>query len=293
MTTVARVAAQAKINLFLRILAREESGYHALETLFARLDLADDVVVRVAGAGRSIDCRGADVGPAESNLAYRAATAYAERTGWPTGFSIEIDKRIPIGGGLGGGSADAGAVLRALNAMAPAPIAADALMAIAGELGADVPFLTTQSPMALGWGRGNRLLELPPLPVRDVALICLPIVVSSAAAYGWVAEARRSRPAGVASTWRTLDELRSWDGVKALAGNDFESEVSRRHQPVAAVLSSARSQQAFVASLSGSGSTVFVLSPPGADPATISLPPGASLLPTRTAWSVEDVHVIG
>ena len=293
MTTVARVAAQAKINLFLRVLAREESGYHALETLFARLDLVDDVTVRVGGAGRSIDCRGTDLGPPESNLAFRAATAYAEVARWPHAFAIEIDKRIPIGGGLGGGSADAGAVLRALNALAPSPIAPDVLMAIAGELGADVPFLTAESPLALAWGRGDRLLELTPLPPRDVALICFPFAVSSAAAYAWLAESRRSRPPRAAGARLTLAELGSWEGVAGLAGNDFESEVSRRHPPIGAVLSSARSQRGLVAGLSGSGSTVFVIPAPGVDPATISLPQGASLLRTRTARSVEDVHVIG
>ena len=293
MTTVARVAAQAKINLFLRILAREESGYHALETLFARLDLVDDVTVRVGDAGRSIDCRGADLGPAESNLAYRAATTYAEVKGWPNGFAIEIDKRIPVGGGLGGGSADAGAVLRALNAMAPAPIAPDALMAVAGLLGADVPFMVAESPLAWAWGRGDRLLELTPLPPREVALICFPFAVSSAAAYGWLAESRRSRPARASASRLTLAELESWEGVNALAGNDFESEVSRRHPPIGVVLAAARSQRTLVAGLSGSGSTVFVMSTSGADPGAISLPPDASLLRTRTARSVEDVHVIG
>ena len=72
----ARVVAQAKINLFLRVLAREASGYHQLETLFQRLELGDDVIVRTGVAGRTLDCRGADVGPTERNLAWRAAEAY-------------------------------------------------------------------------------------------------------------------------------------------------------------------------------------------------------------------------
>jgi len=73
------------------------------------------------------------LGPVEKNLAWRAALAFFEATGWSTGFAIEIDKRIPVGGGLGGGSADAGGVLRALNAMAPAPLSAHGLLAIAAE----------------------------------------------------------------------------------------------------------------------------------------------------------------
>ena len=118
----ARTLAQAKINLFLRVLAREASGYHQLETLFQRLDLGDDVRVRIGVRGRAVDTRGADVGPTEGNLAWRAGVAYADAAGWPDGFAIEIDKRIPVGGGLGGGSADAGAVLRCLDRLNPTPL---------------------------------------------------------------------------------------------------------------------------------------------------------------------------
>src|SRR5215510_9881815 len=120
MSAEASVVAQAKVNLRLRVLARESSGFHSIETIFLRLDLGDDVRVRVRRAERSIDCSGPampteGLGAAEQNLAYRAAVAYADATGWPSGFAIEITKQIPVGGGMGGGSADAGAVLRVLD----------------------------------------------------------------------------------------------------------------------------------------------------------------------------------
>ncbi|MEO5566963.1 MAG: 4-(cytidine 5'-diphospho)-2-C-methyl-D-erythritol kinase, partial [Gemmatimonadaceae bacterium] len=86
----ARVSAQAKINLRLKVLAREADGYHSLETIFARIDLADDVVVRTGGSTQSIDCKGADLGPGDRNLAYRAAIAYKDATGWPNNFAIEL-----------------------------------------------------------------------------------------------------------------------------------------------------------------------------------------------------------
>src|SRR5215831_4697736 len=140
--TSACTVAQAKVNLFLRVLAREADGYHQLETLFCRLELGDDVTVRVAVTGRSLDCTGEalppdGLGPVERNLAWRAAERYAEATGWPNDWAIEIAKRIPVGGGLGGGSADAGAVLRCLNRLAPTPCSDDELVAIAAPLGAD------------------------------------------------------------------------------------------------------------------------------------------------------------
>ena len=169
--TTARTLAQAKVNLFLRVLAREANGYHQLETLFCRLDLGDDVVVRTNVRGRSLDCQGDVIppnglGPVEWNLAWRAATAYSEATGWPNDWAIEIQKRIPVGGGLGGGSADAGAVLRCLNALNPTPLPPHALLGIAGQLGADVPFLTSEASFALAWGRGERMLRIAPIPAR-------------------------------------------------------------------------------------------------------------------------------
>ena len=148
MSRIARVAAQAKVNLLLRVLAREDSGYHGIETIFLRLSLADDVVVRVGEdiRGRSLDCDGdaipeGGLGPAEDNLAYRAACAYGDATGWPSTFAIEVTKKIATGAGLGGGSADAGAVLRALDVMSPSPLG-KRLAELAPSLGADVAFMT-------------------------------------------------------------------------------------------------------------------------------------------------------
>src|SRR6185503_8940433 len=202
-----RIAAQAKINLRLKILAREEGGFHSIATIFARIDLADDIIVRVGGSGRFIDCKGANVGPAEKNLAFRAATAYAETTGWPDAFSIEITKKIPVGGGLGGGSSDAGAVLRALDAMSPLRHG-PRLIALAAELGADVAFLTLDSPLALAWSRGERLLPLPTLPTRHAVVVTPDEGIATAEAYGWVAESR----GGFSPTAFIIDALagREW-----------------------------------------------------------------------------------
>ena len=292
MTGVARVRAQAKVNLFLRILAREESGYHALETLFARIGLADAVTVRATPGRRTVDCAGADVGPTESNLGYRAAQAYANATGWPAGFEITIEKVIPTGGGLGGGSADAGAVLRALNALAPTPVSRDALLEIAGRLGADVPFMTLESPLALAWGRGDRMLELPSLPASPLHLAVFGFGVASADAYAWVAESRaRVRHLPRASAL-ALREFTTWEGVARLAVNDFEPEVTRRHPEIAVCLGAARERGALLAQLSGSGATVFAVPRRGEGAAFGELPKNARVVETTTAVSVEDVVVI-
>jgi 4-diphosphocytidyl-2-C-methyl-D-erythritol kinase len=212
---------------------------------------------------------------------------------WPAGFAIEIEKRIPIGGGLGGGSADAGAVLRVLNTLAPMPLAASALLAIGASLGSDVPFLTQRAPLALGWGRGERLLALPALPRREVGLIVHPFGVSSGTAYGWVAASRAgsgtSRPPRVLS----LESLTTWDSIATVATNDFEGEVGRRHPEVDRSLRGARAAGAVIAQLSGSGSTVFMVADSATPFGVVEIPPGARVIRTRTAVSVEDVELLG
>ena len=259
MSDTASVTAQAKVNLALRILARERSGYHQIETLFARLELGDEVTVRTDVSNRSLDVAGPalpvdGLGPAERNLAWRAATAYADAARWPRGFSIEIDKRIPVGGGLGGGSADAGAVLRLLDHLNPTPLGPDRLLALATPLGADVPFLASEAPLALGWGRGERILSLPPLPAREVRLVVPPFAIVTADAYAWLDAGGERQPEGRLLAAASLSH---WAGVAELAVNDFEPAVFERHAELASVAGKLRAAGARIALLSGSGSTIF------------------------------------
>ena len=300
----AHVLAQAKINLFLRVLAREVSGYHQLETLYCRLSLGDQVTVRATDGARSLHCTGerlpdGGLGPADQNLAWRAASAYAQQAGWPLGFAIEIEKRIPVGGGLGGGSADAGAVLRVLNALNPSPLPRGALLAIASSLGADVPFLTQDdTPMALGWGRGERLLALPPLPERPCWLFWTGVPVSTAEAFQWL-----TAPGGspVLPALVSLPDLSAWHSVAALAHNDFEEPVAARFPDIARALATLRSPGASrlvgknpIVQLSGSGSTVYVVAGEDPNPARTNVlwrsdEPGVAILHTSTAVRVEPV----
>ena len=292
MSASARVIAQAKVNLLLRILAREQSGYHSLETIFLRLDLGDDVAVRVT-SGRTIDASGptmppGGLGPAEKNLAYRAAVAYADATGWPNGFSIEITKRIPVGGGLGGGSADAGAVLRALDALSPSPLGSR-LVELGAELGADVPFMTIDSPMALAWSRGERMLPLRAPQPKPTLLVVPDFGINTAEAYGWLAHDRgKYDPVGglIAS-----DGLATWEGIVGLATNDFQAVVGRRHPVIAEVVDELASVGAVISMLSGSGSTVFGVFDSAPDAAVLTRSTGFTTLVTKTSSRVEQVTV--
>lgn len=273
MTREARVEAPAKINAFLHVGAREASGFHEILTLFVRLDLSDSLVVRTGGSSHSLDCGGEQMpagglGPIEKNLAYRAAAAFSDRAGWPNGFSIELTKRIPAGGGLGGGSSDAAAVLKALNAMCPNPISEAALMELGATLGSDVPFFVSGHPCALGTGRGEKLMPVDPLPERGVLLVIPPFGISTADAYQWLDEDRPKPPAwpDVSSIPRAA--LGSWEMLEQskIAGNDFEPVVEQRH-PVLRQLREGLTDIAdgkTISHLSGSGSTVFALLPPTA-----------------------------
>src|SRR5256885_11116759 len=146
-----RTLAQAKINLSLRVLGKNPDGYHSIETVFLRLELGDDVRLHVREKMRSLRCGVMRDQPQEENLAFRAATLFSAETGWPSGFEIVIKKRIPIGGGLGGGSPDAAAVVRRLNPLSPRPISPEALRDLPARLGSDVPFLARYYVIALGW----------------------------------------------------------------------------------------------------------------------------------------------
>lgn len=288
-----QVSAPAKVNLRLRILARETTGFHQLETIFLRLELADVVRVRRA-RGHSLDVSGdvsaAALGPTEKNLAWRAALAYAEASGSHDGWAIELEKRIPIGGGLGGGSSDAGAVLRALDAMSTEPLGEARLLAIAATLGADVPFLTSTHACVLGWGRGERMLALQAPPHRHVALLVPAFGVNTAEAYGWLTS--HPRPPLVDETAvLDPDALATWDGIAAVATNDFETVVSAHHPVLAALIEALERSGCAPAMLSGSGSVVFGVLPEGVSKAPRVDEPCVTLL-TRTATRVEQVSVL-
>jgi 4-diphosphocytidyl-2-C-methyl-D-erythritol kinase len=292
LTASAHVAAQAKINLFLDVLERDPSGYHSLETAFLRIELADDVTVRET-PGRTLDVSGpalpaGGLGPTEKNLAYRAATAYADATGWPSGFAIELVKRIPAGAGLGGGSADAGAVLRTLDALSPNPLGAR-LPEVGAALGADVPFMTIEEPMALGSGRGDRLKPIPALEPRAIVLAVPPFAISTADAYAWLDSDR----AALSARSRTglAEPMATWDDAAASAHNEFAAVVARRHPEIAGLTERFRAAGASIALLAGSGSTVFGVFDTPPNIASLGFDGTVRVIATWTSDRVERVTV--
>jgi 4-diphosphocytidyl-2-C-methyl-D-erythritol kinase len=291
-----RTLAQAKINLSLRVLGRGPDGFHSIESVFLRLDLGDDVRLHIRAKARTLRCGVMRDQPQEGNLAYRAAALFAEETGWPGGFEIVIKKRIPIGGGLGGGSADAAAVLRILNTLSPNPLKADALLELAGRLGSDVPFLASDFVMALGWGRGEKLLELAPLPSRDVQLFLPPFGIDTGEAYALLDASRSAMPHAVPEL--TTEMFGDWQSAARRSVNDFEAVIRPRWPAIDALMARGDRYGLFYR-LSGSGSTVFkvpgihtrlVEGSPELPP--LQVPEGTKIIVTRTAESVVPVELL-
>lgn len=250
--------APAKVNLRLSVLAREASGYHQIETVFHTLELSDELAVTLAGEGVHLVVDGPDVGPVADNLVMRAARLFQDACSVPPGIQLHLVKRIPAGAGLGGGSSDAAATLLALNSLCQAPLGLDALTDLGATLGSDVPFFLCGCPHALAWGRGQRLMPLPPLPPRPVLLVVPPFASPTADAY------RRldadAAPAASARSW-SYTALLHWDGVAAAAVNDFERVVLPDHPPLPAVRDALQDAGAAPALLAGSGSTLFGVFP--------------------------------
>lgn len=260
MTERVTVAAPAKLNLFLRVLAREDSGYHGLETLFCRLALADELVAeRREGTGVTLTVEGAhDLGPVETNLAVRGAAAAVALLRTPFGVHLTLRKTIPVGAGLGGGSADAAAALQAVNLLAGGVLPRHELLQCAARLGADVPFCVGTASLALGWGHGERLLALPPLPSAPVLLVNPPAPVRTADAYGWVDAARQAAsPRGAVAY--DLEALASWGSVARLAGNEFESVVFSKLPVVRTAYEALAGTRPLLCRMTGSGSTLFAV----------------------------------
>ena len=253
------LSAPAKINLFLRVLAREASGYHGIETLFCRVSLADTLTItRTEGRAVALTCEGEECGPAAENLATRAAQMVLDATGNTAGVAIHLVKRIPAKAGLGGGSSDAAAALIGTDQLLGNPVPRHELLQLASRLGADVPFFVTGASLALGWDRGDRLFTLPPLPAAPGLLLIPPVGVGTAEAYKWVdgVRAESGRRGAVA-----LDagSVSSWGSVARMAGNDFEGAVFGREPRVREAFEKLVSTQPLICRLSGSGSALFAI----------------------------------
>ncbi|MBI5280620.1 MAG: 4-(cytidine 5'-diphospho)-2-C-methyl-D-erythritol kinase, partial [Candidatus Solibacter usitatus] len=226
----ARVRAHAKINLSLKVGRRRADGFHELRTVFQSIGLHDTLEFEFTpGRGASIELD--DALGIEDNLAARAARLFFEARKARGRLRMKLTKRIPMGGGLGGGSSDAAAVLLALPALTGRNTSLPELMRLGAQLGSDVPFFLVGGT-ALGIGRGEEIYPLPEAGAKPVLVLAPPIHVSTAEAYK--ALARGSLRSGLTSgaQFPKLDVFQSfvWQAYLASdAENDFEDAVFQLH----------------------------------------------------------------
>ncbi len=249
--------ALAKINLTLDVLGKRGDGYHDLQSIMQTISIRDDITLHLGtGEPWKLVCDKDWVPADERNLAWKAAKVFFETLGKdPNGLAIEIVKRIPGEAGLGGGSADAGAVLRALNRYYDSPLSVYALCELGAQVGSDVPFCTLCGT-AMVEGRGERLRKLPDIP-EMFFVVCKPdFSVSTPELYQKLDEtAIAHRP-----DQRAMEAAIAKGDLAEIAdklGNVFEPVVISQHLELNYIKSILNSYGSYGQQMTGSGSAVF------------------------------------
>lgn len=262
MARAARIDCPAKINLFLEVLGRRPDGYHDIETIFQTVSLADTVTVALEGEGIEVTSDDPALPAGEGNLAGRAARALLEAARaapaprLPRGVRIRIAKRIPVGAGLGGGSADAAGTLVALAGLLGLGWGADRLEEVGASVGSDVPFLV-RGGTALGEGRGERLTRLPPLEPVPILLAKPPVTVATRWAYD---NLRRNLTRRIPlPTIAPREGVLGTETVSASVWNAFEDLVMGAYPAVREARDRMLAAGATCALMTGTGPTVFGL----------------------------------
>lgn len=233
--------APGKLNLFLHVVGRRADGYHLLQTVFRFLDHGDSLSFAPREDGRFVLTNPLPGVSPDEDLCVRAARALQQAAGLKLGVEIRLVKRLPIGGGLGGGSSDAATTLMALNHLWDTRLSSAELQQLGLALGADVPiFIHGHAAFAEGVGERFVDVELPP---AWYLVLVPPVAVPTARIFG-AADLRRDTPPISAAAWRP-----------GVGGNDLEAVACRLYPQVAAHLDWLR--QFGVARMSGSGACVF------------------------------------
>jgi 4-diphosphocytidyl-2-C-methyl-D-erythritol kinase len=256
------LSAPAKINLSLRILGKREDGFHALETRMVRIGVADEVLIETLEEGQAthLTCSEPSLPCDESNLALRALRAFEQETGIAKAWHIHLEKHVPAGAGLGGGSSDAAAVLRGLNDLCDQPLNLQRLAELGAALGSDVPFFLYDA-VCDATGRGEVVTPVEWPHKLTLVLVKPPFGVSTPWAYKqW----QSSQPIdGV----RYSPQLCDWGSMV----NDLERPVFQKHLLLPTLKTWFLEQPETAAALmSGSGSTMFAVVKAGADAAALA-----------------------
>jgi 4-diphosphocytidyl-2-C-methyl-D-erythritol kinase len=252
------VRARAKVNLGLEVLTRRADGYHELRSVMWAIGLADRVTVETGGVGITLECAAPEVPRTPENLAWRAAELVRRETGSPTGLRIRIDKRIPVAAGLGGGSADAAAVLAGLARLRARGLGARRLQAMAVALGMDVPFFLGRSPV-MARGRGEELRPVPAGADLSLVLANPGFPLTTRDVYGRLEPADYGDGRRVEALVRAL--RRGLPAIAAAVGNGLERAAARLWPGLAEVKAALLEAGCLAALMSGSGPTVIGIAP--------------------------------
>lgn len=242
----------AKINLCLHVLGRRLDGYHELAMAMQRVDLCDQVRLRVdRRQAERVSCIGLELAAGEENIAARAARLLLDEARVAAAVEIEIEKKIPVAAGLGGGSSNAATVLTGLDRMLSLGFSIDRLRSLGAQLGADVPFFVYQRP-AWATGTGTELEALPQLPDVAYLLINPKIAVSTA----WAYQSLRLTKGGELANLPRFSVVTREDLCAALH-NDLEQVTLQRYPLLAQIKQLLLDKGACGSLMSGSGATVF------------------------------------
>jgi len=250
-------AAPAKINLYLRVIRRMDDGYHEIETLFERLPLYDYISIETSKRPTAISCTASGIPTDEKSLLGRVVTFFRKKLGNKYNWDIHLEKNIPVGGGLGGGSSDAAALLKGLNEVTGFPFKKEDLVSLARILGADVPFFLSDSRFAIGRGRGDIIEKVATEMEIDHILITPPFEISTKEVYAKAPRFGLTKAGGVD---KMVTAFLKGNDVKSLVKNlrnDLQTIVLRDFPALKEVFSALKEEGAEVSLLSGSGSTVF------------------------------------
>ena len=252
---VLELKSPAKVNLRLEVLDKREDGYHEIRTVFQKIDLCDRVRVALEDEkGVRVTTDHPRLAVDRSNLTYRAAQALLGRSGYRAGISIHIDKKIPLGAGLGGGSSNAAATLKALNELTGLGLCPEELTTVGARIGADVPFFLTGAGAAVGTGIGERLKEIA-LPALWYVLIYPDFEVSTAWAYQNFRLTKRMDHLSIKGFLTTPE------GISKILRNDLEEVVAKQFFQIDQMKEILICAGAMGTLMSGSGPTVFGIFP--------------------------------
>lgn len=265
MGKIIKVNADAKINLGLDVLGRREDGYHEVRMIMQTLDYGDTITLeKRPGHDITLECDHPDIA-VEDNLALKAARQFQndynsrfsdEFKGWDFGMHMRLRKRIPVSAGLGGGSADAAAVIKGMNALFETGLSKEALMSIAAKVGSDVPFCII-GRTALAEGRGEKLTTIPDFPRSYVLVVKPDINISTREAYDSLDSVDSLFHPDIDALESSIIKKESLDKTVLHMGNSFEGPVSEKYPVIWDIKAVMEKNGALKAMMSGSGPSVF------------------------------------